>query len=539
MTTTMDVDRKFDMGRWGSSQSSFSGSNSISSVYSRHVNVSRSFSSPNKIKYTGAEAEKVMSSMMSSVDKERKDLDELNAKLAGYIVTVRSKEATNKHLIEEIERLKEAFLQTQTRIREEYSIEIEETKSKIGQLSDGLAPLKAKLISLERTLEMKDTEITVLQKRIDELQLSSQKKDRAIGELEGECTVLRNQIKEIRQDNKRIRMDNDRIRGEQEVALTRQIKAQNECENLAEERKYLEITLHAEIRELRGLLSAFEFVQPNLEEAHKAEFTECIKAIQAEYNGQLAKLREEQQGSYEIQGKRLEAEMAEMRMRYEEESSYFDRERAELQQRISEQETELRSLMSRLSSVRTDNLDLEISTYRKLLDGKTEMQGGFGKEKEEKVAIVGQKKMEASGISSSSSSSSSSSTVQSSGSSFSQVVSSQSSESVLSSSPLTIKEVESTGSFIMFYNSSKSQEVDLSNWTIERTHPKGTATFKIPQGNKIGPEKEIKILSKGAADKKGPGDIVATCKTWASGNGQVKVTDDKGVEVIVYKYSLG
>jgi Skp family chaperone for outer membrane proteins len=160
MTTTFDVGRKYDLDRsWSSSsQSSYSGSNSVASVYARHVNVSRSFSSPIKVKVTEADAEKVMKSMMSSVDKERKDLDELNAKLASYIVTVRSKEATNKHLLEEIERLKEAFLQTQGRIREEYSIEIEETKAKIIQMSEDVAPLKARVVSLEQTLEMKDSE---------------------------------------------------------------------------------------------------------------------------------------------------------------------------------------------------------------------------------------------------------------------------------------------------------------------------------------------------------------------------------------------
>ena len=54
--------------------------------------------------------------------------------------------------------------------------------------------------------------ILLLKKKIDELLITSQKKDRAIGELNGECAVLKTQIQEIRQDNKRIRSDNDRIR---------------------------------------------------------------------------------------------------------------------------------------------------------------------------------------------------------------------------------------------------------------------------------------------------------------------------------------
>lgn len=49
------------------------------------------------------------------------------------------------------------------------------------------------------------------------------------------------------------------------------------------------------------MLSAFEFIQPNLEEVHKAEFRECIKAIQAEYNAQLAKMRAERQGVYDVE----------------------------------------------------------------------------------------------------------------------------------------------------------------------------------------------------------------------------------------------
>lgn len=154
MATRYEMDRSWS----SSSSSSFSGGSSLGSVYSRLVNVSRSFSSPSKMKISEVDAEKAMKSMMSSVDKERKDLDELNAKLAKYIVTVRSKEATNKHLLEEIERLKEAFLQTQGHIRDEYRIEVEETKTKITQMSEGLAPLQARVEALEQTLEMKDSE---------------------------------------------------------------------------------------------------------------------------------------------------------------------------------------------------------------------------------------------------------------------------------------------------------------------------------------------------------------------------------------------
>lgn len=156
MTTTMDLstDSKFDMDRWSGSQT-FGGSSSMSFYRS---SVSRSFSSPNRVKVVDVEAEKVVKNMMTTVEKERKDLDELNAKLASYIVSVRSKEAKNKHLLEEIERMKEAFLQTENHIREEYTIQIEETQSRIRELSDGIAPVKAKVVSLEQTLEMKDKE---------------------------------------------------------------------------------------------------------------------------------------------------------------------------------------------------------------------------------------------------------------------------------------------------------------------------------------------------------------------------------------------
>lgn len=35
--------------------------------------------------------------------------------------------------------------------------------------------------------------------------------------------------------------------------------------------------------------------------------------------------------------------------------------------------------------------------------------------------------------------------------------------------------------------------MDLTNWHIERIHPKGTVKFQIPNGTKIGAEKEMKV----------------------------------------------
>lgn len=568
MTTTMDLstDSKFERDRWSGSPKSFSGS--MSFHRSGSYGMSRSYSTPTWVKVADVEAGKVMNGLKTTVEKDRKELDELNAKLSEYILSVRSKEALNKQLQMEIERLKETFFQAQNNIREEYAIQIEMIEARLREQTEEVAPLKAKVVSLEQTVEMKDKEVIVLQKRVEELQVSLHRKDRTIVELEGECAVLKNQLQEIRQDNKRIRTENDRIRSEQEIALTKQIKAQNECDTLVEEKKYLEITLNAEIRRLNGLLSAFEFTQPNLEEVLKSEFRECITSIRAEYESQLAKLNTERSGSYGVEYKQLEAKHSEMCVRYDEEYMRFERETSEMQKTISELQSELSAVTALLTSVRADSLNTEISRYRRLLEGKAETQAwqntqmtsvvkgqtSISQEKKSDVSAAGsilssvesslqenaqktsvvkgrtstshEKKSDASVASSVIRSSS----IETSG----KVVTSQSHGML---TPLSIKEVESAGNFILINNSSKN-EMDLSNWHIDRTSPKGKVSFTIPNGTKIGGEKEMKIFASKNADKKGPHDLVATCKTWGSGNGQVKVTDEKGQEVILFTYTF-
>ena len=129
------------------------------STIRRNVISSQSFSAPMRaMGEAGKVSKESVQTVMSTRGKEKKEMGDLNSKLANYIDKVKYMEACNKAMTEEIERLRKMKGYTQQRVRDEYEDELKEARETIAQLSKELAPLQAKVLALEDKVETKDEE---------------------------------------------------------------------------------------------------------------------------------------------------------------------------------------------------------------------------------------------------------------------------------------------------------------------------------------------------------------------------------------------
>ncbi|XP_052790611.1 70 kDa neurofilament protein-like isoform X1 [Mya arenaria] len=553
-----------------------------SSTMRRNV-VQSSFSAPTRsMGEAGRVSKESVATVMNTRGKEKKDLGDLNSKLASYIDKVKYMEACNKAMTEEIDRLRKMKGYTQDRVKQEYEDELNEARNTIKTLSKEIAPLQARILALEDKVESKDAELDAVRKQKEELQSSVHKMTQLISELEGELSGLRGRVETVERDNEMLKSDvqrardeADRIRDDFEAAVSKQILAENERDFADEERQFISDTLNAECEELRELLDSFKSVTPDIAKMWKSEFSSCIQAIQAEYNDQLAKMTDSTERRYQDRimqmenayrrdntdssvtktenktlksaigdqkGKmsqlqrdndRLLKELEDLKRMFEEQCEECEEEKSSLRLELSSLSSELSDVMADLENMRGHNLSLslEISCYRKLLEGEENsmkriiedtqnVQSGGGADLSSLIMSSGGSASRSGGGSSSQQSTMSEST--------GLVRVSRSSKCAIS-----IAEIAQDGTFVRLKNESSSKDFDMSNWSLERKHPKGKSSFKLPDNFKLSHGKSIKIYANSFEDDAGPNDFVApksTCKSWGVGSGQYTLHDDKGAE---------
>ncbi|XP_052790612.1 60 kDa neurofilament protein-like isoform X2 [Mya arenaria] len=551
-----------------------------SSTMRRNV-VQSSFSAPTRsMGEAGRVSKESVATVMNTRGKEKKDLGDLNSKLASYIDKVKYMEACNKAMTEEIDRLRKMKGYTQDRVKQEYEDELNEARNTIKTLSKEIAPLQARILALEDKVESKDAELDAVRKQKEELQSSVHKMTQLISELEGELSGLRGRVETVERDNEMLKSDvqrardeADRIRDDFEAAVSKQILAENERDFADEERQFISDTLNAECEELRELLDSFKSVTPDIAKMWKSEFSSCIQAIQAEYNDQLAKMTDSTERRYQDRimqmenayrrdntdssvtktenktlksaigdqkGKmsqlqrdndRLLKELEDLKRMFEEQCEECEEEKSSLRLELSSLSSELSDVMADLENMRGHNLSLslEISCYRKLLEGE---------ENSMKRIIEDTQNVQSGGgadLSSLIMSSGGSASRSGGGSSSQQSTMSESSGTVrvsrTSKSHVTFKEVAQDGAFCMLENTSGS-EFDLSGMVIERKHRRGTATFVFPSGgkSKLRSNSSLKVFAYDFKAEAGPNDFVGdegTCRTWSTGNGEYKLLDGK------------
>jgi len=94
-----------------------------------------------------------VTAVKQSRDREKKDMQDLNERFAGYIEKVRFLEAQNRRLADELEKLKSKWGKETLQVKSMYQAELDEARRLLDDAEKEKARLEIRVASLEEQLQ--------------------------------------------------------------------------------------------------------------------------------------------------------------------------------------------------------------------------------------------------------------------------------------------------------------------------------------------------------------------------------------------------
>lgn len=483
---------------------------------------------------------------------EKKDMQDLNERLAGYIEKVRFLEAQNRKLANELEQLKTKWGKATADIKLMYQKELEEARKLLDNSEKEKAALQIRVATLEEDIEqlrIKYAEAVHLHETDKE---TIDRQNQALSDYEAELGMLRRRVNSLEEERKRDKSEIKRLtdalnkaRIDLDNETLNHIDAENRRQTLEEELEFLKNIHEQECKELACL--AYRDPTSENREFWKNEMAQCLREIQDAYDEKISTIRGEMETFYnlkvsefktgsarqgmeaehaksessrlrttttdlrarvanlEIRNAQLEKELELLRRESEEKQREMEIENGELKGEVVKLRSEMEGMLKELQDIMDIklSLELEIAAYRKLLEGEENRHGL--KQVVEQWITTGQDQ---------------SSIEYDTDMKVSQVVKGEMSAKTTyqrsAKGPVSISECSQDGKFVVLENTGKKDE-PLDGWQIRRFIEDS--------------RKEIKFtFPKGAAVSSRPGQ--KTIKVWSRGNrpggsDDFELTDDK------------
>jgi len=356
--------------------------------------------------------------------REKKDLQDLNERLANYIEKVRFLEAQNKRLADELEKLKAKWGKETSNVKAMYHAELDEARRLLDEANREKGRLEVRVASLEELLEE-------LRKNLDEARkTAAAERERAEGQLqqlsdiEAEINLLRRRFQSYETDREKDRKLIQLLKEQLQAARTDldnetllHIDAENRRQTLEEELEFLKTLHDQEMKELAAL--AYRDTTSENREYWKSEMGQALREIQQSYEDKVDGIRAELESFYNLkvqevrtganqnnlqathaveETKRLRGQMGSLRDRLSDldsknaqlarELEALRREKEETERRLGDENGDLKSevcqLRAELEAIIKElerisdtklGLELEIAAYRKLLEGEENRVG--------------------------------------------------------------------------------------------------------------------------------------------------------------------
>jgi predicted nucleic acid-binding Zn-ribbon protein len=355
--------------------------------------------------------------------KEKREMQNLNERLAMYIEKVNFLDAQNKKLEAENEALRNRKVEDLQPIRDAYENELSQARKVIDELSGTKGVAEAKCVGLQDEIDRLRDLIATYESQGKDYRKKIDSQANQIGEYEGELHTLRLRVGSLEDENAKLRelleKVQDQIRGlrsdlDQETAA--HIEAECLAQTKAEEAAfYKDLLDQAELMKpepitIKGMDTA-DYWNSQMKKALReinAAYDEKIDLIQADaeakFQAQIAGLRagnvkdNMQLTNAQEEIKKLRGQMGDKNTAYAEMATRLatlQAERDELARRLAEMERELESERLRYStdvqSLETElagvmeqlqvlmdaklSMELEIACYKKLLEGEESRVG--------------------------------------------------------------------------------------------------------------------------------------------------------------------
>ncbi|ESO08971.1 hypothetical protein HELRODRAFT_154543 [Helobdella robusta] len=394
------------------------GGGGLANISSSRSIVSRSF---NPVGASTVLAGGAVTSVTDQRKQEKREMQDLNERFAGYIEKVRFLEAQNRKLGDELEALKARWGKQTTIIKSMYQADLDQVKKLLEESEKETQRLQIQVASLEEKVDETRRKLEEAQHAVDESRDKLEKQIQQIAEIESEVHLLRLRSDLLDGDKKyhkmiiaRLQDSLNRSRSDYDAQVAEHDAAEARRLALEEELKFLQELHEQELRELAAK-AYFDSTASN-REYWKSEMSSELKRLQEEYGEKIDELQNEMSLNYNMQIQslnlpkvqpvgssrdetiRLRSQTNELRMKIKEledrnslimreiEDLKHDKElrEAELEKDIEQLRIDVTTLRAEMEAINRElenlmdaklGLEKEIHAYRKLLEGESNEEG--------------------------------------------------------------------------------------------------------------------------------------------------------------------
>nr|CAA68255.1 intermediate filament protein [Lineus sanguineus] len=500
-------------------------------------------------------------SVQKNRKREKKDMQDLNERLASYIEKVRFLEAQNKKLGSELDDLRAKWGKETAAVKAVYEGELAQARKLLDESEKERSRLELKVPVLQEEVDREKQRNAEMAKGIQDDKDKIERQYQQLSDYEGEINLLRRRINSLETENKEDKCEIKRLM--EELARAKQdldnetlnrVCAENDKQSLIEELEFLKNVHEQEMKDLAAL--AYRDTTAENREFWKNELSQAIHDIQVEYESKLDGMRGELSAFYDAkmqefrsgatrqnmestlakeEVKKLRGQISDLRAKLadleaknqgleklyndairdlDEKEREFELERTEMRAEIESLRAELESVLAELQNLLDAklSLELEIAAYRKLLEGEetriglrsvveSVMGGDFA------VGMGGQEG----------------------GAAMKGEMSAKTTYQRSAKGNISVAECDASGKFIVFENTGKKDEV-LEGWKVNRKiEGKSPVTFSVPKLT-IGNQRKAKIWVQGGKPA-GSSDMECDVKSMGvGGNIQTILLNAEGEE---------
>ncbi|CAJ0933745.1 unnamed protein product, partial [Mesorhabditis belari] len=475
---------------------------------------------------TGSFGGNVAVTVRDSRERERKDLSNLNDRLASYIEKVRFLEAQNRKLETDLDLLRGKRGKDSTSIQNMYDLEIKEAKKLVDETDRQQQALEKEIQGLKNEVDKykhlyKDA---LLQKaeKFDDLLDKLCKIEADISFLKRKITAAEEEVARLRKEKQGLIDDLQKARQDLDQETLNRIDFQNQVQTLLEEIDFMKRVNDSEIKDLQLMASRDTTIENR--EYFKNELSAAMRDIRQEYDQRMQVNRTDMESWYRMKVQEISTSSARVNVEqgYAKEEvkrlrnfvseirgkvADLENRNSLLERQIKEHSDEHKDNKKSLTQIQEENkgqveqlqgeIDHLIEEKNRVMAKKTTLDAEIAKyrlmlEEEEKRSNQHQiEQLRRSNQNQSAKAAHQEESV------------SRSSYQRSAKGNVSIQEAAADGTCIILENTHRSKEEDISGWKLKRKiDAKKEIVFTFPQKFVLKPLKTVKILGKnqGAAN---------------------------------------